>query len=79
MPLRNNAATTPNNATNAGKSSDWESAAANGACRKLGSCVTAPWLTPGSNSGGSAELICDVISAAIPALPSTPPTCRVVL
>ena len=71
---------TPNNAKNAGNSIDCDIAAENGSCRKPGSAVTEPSPRGASvRVGGSSALIRDVMNAAMPALPSTDPTCRVVL
>src|SRR6185312_17427752 len=75
----NIAATTPNNAKNAGNNSDCDIAAANGSCRNAGSRVTEPWPGASVTVGGISALIRDVMNAAMPALPSTEPTCRVAL
>src|ERR1700756_3632659 len=77
--MRNSAATTPNNATKAGSSIDCDIASENGWCRKAGNCVTAPsprGEAPEGRGDGS-PLIRHVITAAMLALPSTEPTCRV--
>ncbi len=75
----NIAATTPNRAKNAGNSIDCDIAAANGSCRNAGSRATEPSPGTSVNEGGISALIRDVMNAAMPALPSTEPTCRVVL
>jgi hypothetical protein len=78
--MRKIAATTPNNATNAGSSSDCDIAAANGACRNPGRARTAPSPRGAPvGIGGISALILDVMNAAMLALPSTDPTCRVAL
>ena len=71
---------TPKSAMNAGSSIACDMAAENGACRKPGSCATAPSdappppAPPGISADSRAAR-----NAAIPALPSTEPTWRVVL
>ena len=79
-PNRNSAATTPNNATKAGSSMACDIAAANGACKNSGSWAAAPSPRGAASAppGISADSR-DAMNAAMPALPSTDPTCRVVL
>ena len=70
----------PNSATKAGSSIDCDSAVANGSCRNAGSLSTAS--SPGAAFAGAAgisSLIREDMRAAMPALPNTEPTCRVVL
>jgi hypothetical protein len=54
-------------------------AAANGSCRNAGSRAIEPSPGASANVGGISALIRVVMNAAMPALPSTEPTCRVVL
>ena len=64
---------------NAGSSNDCDIAAANGSCRKSGSSVTEPSPPGPSAANGISALIRVVMNAAMLALPSTEPTCRVAL
>lgn len=65
---------------NAGNSVECDIAAANGSCRKSGNRVTEE-ASPRAASVGSgiSALSRDVMKAAMLALPSTDPTCRVAL
>jgi hypothetical protein len=78
----NTAAATPNNETSAGSSIDCDIATENGARRNSGSCTLLPsgrcQCTPPGGDEISA-LILEVKNAAMPALPSTAPSCRVAL
>src|ERR1700722_5625985 len=74
-PIKNSAATMPNNATNAGSNTDSDIAAENGWRTKAGSCKVAPLSVPVDTCGISA-LIRHVMNAAMPALPSTAPSWR---
>ena len=79
MPTMNIAATIPNSATNAGNSIDCDRAAENGSRRNSGSCNAVAWPGGRAAAPGISALIRDVMNAAMPALPSTEPTCRVAL
>ena len=78
-PCRKIAATTPNSATKAGNSSDCANAAANGSLRNTGSSTTEPSSVSLVPAPGISAVMRDVMNAAMPALPSTLPICRVVL
>ena len=69
----------PNNAMNAGNSTDCAIAAENGSRRNSGSCgAPSPVAVPGGRGGISAPMR-DVMNAAMPALPSTAPSWRIEL
>ncbi len=78
-PRRKIAPATPNSATKAGSSRDCDSASENGPYRKRGSSGTGPSPRTGAPAADSSALIRLVMNAAMAALPSTAPTCRVVL